>query len=138
MRRHPTSHERRPEPQPDAQILQLRRSPNNGWHKPVHRGGVVVDDGNLIVSTRQEHREHRASTALLGDRPGRELYQEYRELIAPLLRQGWRYAKNGPNGKGKPRITSPEGRTFTLPNTPSDWRGLKNTRKELRSLGAAL
>lgn len=74
------------------------------------------------------------------DRPGREIPKEYAELVNKILDsgKGWAYRKANPRGQGKPRLYPPAGRPFTLPNTPSDQRGLLNTRAALRRLGAAV
>lgn len=76
-----------------------------------------------------------------GDLPGRELKStEYRKLVTKIIdaNPGWVYRRNNGNRSGKPRLISPGGRAFTLPNTPSDHRGLLNTRTELRRLGAVV
>lgn len=76
-----------------------------------------------------------------GQWPGREIPADFRNsIVVPILRsgKGWEYRRNNGNSKGKPRLISPEGRTFVLPNTPSDWRALKNTAASLRKLGAVL
>lgn len=74
-----------------------------------------------------------------GPRPGGELYPEFRELIEPLFSvPGWSYAPTNANGGGKPRVITPEGTMYVLPNTPSDWRAVRNARAALRRLGAPL
>lgn len=75
-----------------------------------------------------------------GDRPGREIPREYREqIVMPLISAGWSYYRNNANGMGKPRMVSPEGKRYSLANTPSDWRGLENAKSHLRRyLGASL
>lgn len=71
-----------------------------------------------------------------GPKPGKELTPELRALLEPLWTQpGWSYAPRNPNGGGKPRVISPEGTQYILPNTPSDVRGIRNTRAALRRLG---
>jgi hypothetical protein len=80
-------------------------------------------------------------TPYVGDRPGREIPKEYREkIVLPLIEeQGWRYYRTGVNGKGKPRLVNPEGKSYSLANTPSDVKGLLFLRGQLRSrLGADL
>lgn len=100
-----------------------------------------------VEEPRPEVREPRVVTVLHGDdayladtdRPGPELPKDYRELVAKALEKpGWRYRRSNPRGTGKPRLYPPMGRPFTLPNTPSDHRGLANTRAALRRLGAAV
>lgn len=124
--------------QQTERIRQLAtRSPNNGWHQPVKAGGTVESwEPEPEKPTRK-----RASKALAGAKPGKELPQEFRELIEPLLRlPGWRYVRaGGTKGSGKPRIYNAAGVYLTLPNTPSDHRGVLNTRTSLRNrLGAPL
>lgn len=114
------------------------KSPNNGWVQPAKQGYSPTDAWTPPVEEAKP--KTRASKALAGEKPGKELPQEYRELIEPLLRQpGWTYSRTGGSRRGKPRITNPAGLSFTLPNTPSDWRGVLNTRASLRNrLGADL
>lgn len=74
-----------------------------------------------------------------GPYPGREVPAEFRnKIIMPILKsgKGWTYAKGNANGAGKPRLISPDGRVYSLPNTPSDWRGLRNTMATFRKAGA--
>lgn len=74
-----------------------------------------------------------------GPRPGQEISAEYRGLLEPLWEiPGWSYAPSNPNGGGKPRVTTPAGTSYVIPNTPSDFRAIKNTRAALRRLGAPL
>ena len=68
------------------------------------------------------------------DSPGREISREYRDqIVKPLRRRGWRYFKSNPRGRGKPRLISPDGRTYSLPCTPSDHRAVKNALADLRT-----
>lgn len=93
-----------------------------------------------VLADRRAQRED-AAPAYEGAWPGREIPADFRnKIVVPILRsgKGWEYRKGNANGRGKPRLISPEGRTFTLPNTPSDWRALKNSTSELRKLGAAI
>lgn len=74
-----------------------------------------------------------------GQRPGQEISAEYRRMLEPLWSiPGWSYAPHNANGGGKPRVTSPAGTSYVIPNTPSDVRAVKNTRAALRRLGAPL
>lgn len=84
--------------------------------------------------------KQREKHALLGAKPGRELAQQTRELIEPLItEQGWTYLPHSGSGRGKPRVISPDGKTFTLPSSPHlSGRTLENTRTFLRSGGARL
>lgn len=86
-------------------------------------------------------RRARARDTYDGPYPGMELkHKEMREAVRALLRsgKGWSYARCNGNGSGKPRLISPDGRTFTLPNTPSDNRALKNTLATLRRAQAQM
>jgi hypothetical protein len=78
--------------------------------------------------------------ALLGAKPGGELPKEWRELIEPLItEQGWAYERCNSNGRGKPRLVTPDGKTVTLPSTPHpNGRTLQNTRTFLKQNGAVL
>jgi hypothetical protein len=78
--------------------------------------------------------------ALVGSKPGRELAQEWRALIEPLItEQGWAYEPCNGNGRGKPRLVTPDGKTVTLPSTPHpSGRALQNTRSFLKQNGAKL
>jgi hypothetical protein len=85
-------------------------------------------------------RARKASAKHEGDQPGREIPRDYREqIVLPLIAQGWTYYKTNGNGAGKPRLVSPDGRRYSLANTPSDHRGLLNAKSHLKTkLGAAL
>lgn len=84
--------------------------------------------------------KHKGETTYAGQYPGREIPREFRDLIIPVLKRdtGWRYFKANGNGAGKPRLVSPSGAVHTLPNTPSDWRALKNMKGTLRQAGLAV
>lgn len=74
-----------------------------------------------------------------GDQPGGEIAPDYRtKIVLPLIEQGWVYRRSNANGGGKPRITNPQGKTFSLASTPSDVRGIKNTMATLRRMGARI
>lgn len=93
------------------------------------------------MSSDSETKRADSANGYIGQWPGREIPNDFRnKIVVPILRagKGWVYKKANSNGAGKPRLISPEGQVFTLPNTPSDWRALKNTTASLRKLGAAL
>lgn len=71
--------------------------------------------------------------------PGRELANtEVRQIATTLVKeQGWGY-KRTTTGRGKPKLRSPQGHSYSLPKTPSDFRTAKNMRADLRRLGAKL
>lgn len=124
---------------------QLRRSTNNGWVK--YQGSDrsydhldVTPSERPDIETVVHHTEvGRERKRYLAQKPGREVPQEIRELIDPILTdQSFRYYRNNANGRGKPRIITPDGRTYILPKTPSDWRTMQNLRADLRKLGAVI
>lgn len=59
--------------------------------------------------------------------------REIQALLRQLRQQHWdiRHTR-----RGHYRVTSPDGRTVTLPSTPSDKRSVLNARAGLRRLGA--
>lgn len=61
--------------------------------------------------------------------------KETGQLLAELRRQGFTVRLGG---SGHWRVTSPGGETVTVPATPKSWRSLRNTRAELRRIGADL
>lgn len=68
------------------------------------------------------------------DRPGREIPKSYREIVAALIDQGWRYDASG---KGHPKLY-PADRSqhmIAVPTTPGDQRSLKNFRAQVRRAG---
>jgi hypothetical protein len=70
-----------------------------------------------------------------GDRPGRELSREYVErVVMPLIQAGWIYHKSNRDGRGKPRLIGPDGQRYSLPNTPTDCRSVKNAQADVRRL----
>lgn len=74
-------------------------------------------------------------TATGGDRPGREIPKEYREIVEYLIDQhGWRYSASG---KGYPKLypSDPAMPMMTIPKTPSDRRGLRNFISAVRRAG---
>lgn len=126
-----------------------RQKSNNGWVK--YRGDErsyehLVEDATDarqrfeadLESVIARFERPRSAPVAQSTRPGKEVPQEIRELVTPLLDQGFRYAKTNARGKGKPRLIAPSGQTYTLPNTPSDWRALANLKAGLRQLGAAV
>lgn len=70
-----------------------------------------------------------------GDRPGKEIPKEYREIVDhQISAYGWRY---DPTGKGYPKLY-PADRTkrpIAVPKTPSDRRGIKNFAAQIRQAG---
>jgi hypothetical protein len=108
---------------------------------------TITTPAELLRAVRPEFAEpwmqnppsKRTRTMYAGARPGREMPKEYREVVNKILdgQPGWEYQP--PNGRtSKPRIINPDGRKFTLPNTPSDVRGIRNTITQLKRLGALL
>lgn len=92
-----------------------------------------------LVERHPSEDKHLDKATYEGKWPGAEIPSDFRnKVIVPVLKagKGWRYYPCNPNGRGKPRLVSPDGETFTLPNTPSDWRGLRNTAASLKRLGA--
>jgi hypothetical protein len=88
------------------------------------------------VSVRKKDHKH----PLVGQKPGREVSKQIRDLIEPLItEQGWEYQPCNASGRGKPRLITPNGRTLTLPSSPhSSGNSLENTRAFLKGAGAAL
>lgn len=122
-----------------------RLASNNGWVRyPRHLQSVpdvTTVERPAFLEAERHHTEdkQRAGGGYLAQKPGSEIPREYRDLIQPLLTEhGWKYFKHNTNGKGKPRVVTPDGQTYTLAKTPSDYRGLNNTRARLRQLGAAI
>ena len=72
-----------------------------------------------------------------GDRPGREIPKEYREVALELVdNQGWRYDA-GANRGGHPMLF-PADRTqrpVAVPTTPGGGRGFKNWTAQVRQRG---
>lgn len=91
----------------------------------------VVDEAPLNLGPRRAPAmpvdQHR------GERPGRELRPDMRDLVRQLVDEcGWRYQR-GHGRTGKPRLYPPGGARFvSLPLTPSDRRSLANLRGDLR------
>ncbi len=54
--------------------------------------------------------------------------------VASLVRDGWTH-----QAKGKarhPKVIAPNGRKMTYPLTPSDWRAVRNLRRDAEHLAA--
>jgi hypothetical protein len=71
------------------------------------------------------------------DRPGREIPKEYRQIVAALIDQGWRYDASG---KGHPKLY-PADRTqqaIAVPGTPGDRRSMLNFRAQVRRAGGQI
>lgn len=136
-----------PPPAPEPEPAKVKT--NNGWWRyrtaPANpsadeQASMPADVQASLLAASVERAERRSEKVVyLGDRPGRELHDpEYRKIVQELIAQGWTYRRTNGNGKGKPRVTSPQGHTYALTNTPSDWRGHRNARSHLRKLGAVL
>jgi hypothetical protein len=55
-------------------------------------------------------------------------------VIASLVRNGWTYQAKG---RGKhPKVIAPNGHKMTYPLTPSDWRAVRNLRRDAERLAA--
>lgn len=121
--------------------VQLKPSePARSEPEPEAKAETPADYTTRIREIAQKARHASAVVIDKGDRPGRELVDDtIREYARVLVKeQGWTYYKNNANSGGKPRIINPEGKSLTLPNTPSDFRASKNTRAQLRRMGANL
>lgn len=79
-------------------------------------------------------------TALGGhnELPGREIKNDDLRKWATTLvsEQGWTYKR--PNGRGHPRLISPDGQIKKLSTTPGDQRGIIRAKMDLRRMGASL
>lgn len=57
--------------------------------------------------------------------------------LLPIFRElklkGWIISKTK-TGSGHHRVVAPCGTPMTLPSTPSDWRGLKNAKADIRRI----
>ncbi|KVS42095.1 hypothetical protein WK35_25440 [Burkholderia vietnamiensis] len=54
--------------------------------------------------------------------------------IASLVRDGWTHQTKG---RGKhPKVIAPNGRAMSYPLTPSDWRAVRNLRRDAARLAA--
>lgn len=85
-----------------------------------------------VKATRVKH-------PVIGERPGKEMPKEWRDLIEPLItEQGWAYYPRNNSGRGKPRVISPTGKTVSLASTPSDVRAVLNAKATLKQNGAVL
>ncbi|MFM0593980.1 hypothetical protein [Paraburkholderia dilworthii] len=54
--------------------------------------------------------------------------------IASLVKSGWQYRTAGHSKHAK--IIAPNGRKMTVPYSPSDWRALRNLRRDAERLAA--
>lgn len=136
-----------------------QQRPWGGVGKPAHYRGLAWKDNDPWKPERpldEQMEQRRAAEAAAkaemppepppkeryrytGPKPGPELTPELRKLIEPLWEvPGWSYAPRNPNGGGKPRVISPDGTGYILPNTPSDVKGIRNTRAALRRMGAEI
>ncbi|WP_176322295.1 hypothetical protein [Burkholderia vietnamiensis] len=52
--------------------------------------------------------------------------------IASLVRAGWKFQARGRSKHAK--IMAPNGRKMTVPYSPSDWRALRNLRRDAERL----
>lgn len=58
--------------------------------------------------------------------------KDFEPLVAAALEQGWRWEMRSKHG----RLYSPDGKTIVaIPTSPSDHRGVKNKRAELKRAG---
>jgi hypothetical protein len=86
--------------------------------------------------TAQQKRPEGAKKAAPGDKPGRELPKELREIAQCLVEQGWAYHA----GPGHPYVvpTDKQYRRIALTGSPSDVRILRNIKAAARRAGAQL
>ena len=54
--------------------------------------------------------------------------KEFNNHVKGLVRQGWTFI---PKGRHKhARVVAPNGRSISVPGSPSDWRGLRNFKRD--------
>lgn len=113
---------------------------------PLLVSGVSLRPTETVVVTSQERvpvtvtPKLKSRHALIGAKPGGEIPKWARDMIEPLItEQGWEYQPSNGNGRGKPRVKSPDGRVCTLPSTAhSNGHAIENTRSFLKANGAVL
>lgn len=116
---------------------QTAREPETEDHTPPVVELLPAICASPTKPPRHERRQRAVPVGYNGDRPGREIPRDWAEqIVRPLIAAGWTYRRSNSNGKGKPRVIGPDGQHYALANTPSDWRSLKNTRADLRRMGA--
>ncbi|MDN4573659.1 hypothetical protein DBB29_08735 [Pandoraea cepalis] len=55
-------------------------------------------------------------------------------VVADLVKDGWTYQAKGRSKH--PKVIAPNGRKMTYPLTPSDWRAVRNLRRDAARLAA--